>query len=133
MASTVDIILEGGSTTLLSLSTTAILATYVATPSLYCTAGEQTFFVAATRNATISSITVKLEISRDDTTFMAVQSTRQDNGTTAAEHLISLASGVNRIAITCTDATRAASMRLSVKADVQGGAGEVVVVTGRAW
>lgn len=131
--SSVDIILEGGSTTLLSLATTGILATYSSTPALYCTAGEQTFFITAVKNATISSVSVKCEISTDNTNYTPVQSTRQDNGTVAYEHLFALASGSNLIAITCKDAVRSASMKVSVKADVQGGTGESVTVTGRAW
>lgn len=129
----VDIVLEGGSTTLLSLATTSILATYSSTPALYCTAGEQTFFVTAVKNATIASVTIKCDISTDGTNYTPVQSTRQDTGTVAYEHLFALASGSNLIAVTCKDAMRAAAMKVSIKADVQGGTGESVTVTGRAW
>lgn len=123
--------LTGGSTTLLSLATTDILSTYTFTPSLYCTAGDQTIFVTVVKNATIGTVTVKCQISFDDSNFIDVISVKSDVGTNAVEHATAVAAAATyRFAYLCTEATRAVSMRVGVKADVQGGAGESIAVTG---
>lgn len=126
-----DITLTGGSTTLLSLSTTAILASYVFTPSLYVTAGQQTFFVTIVKNATIGTVTFKAQLSYDDTNFIDVMTQESDVLVNSVEQAIPVAgAGTYRLAFICKEATRAKSMRVGIKADVQGGAGESVVVTG---
>lgn len=126
-----DITLTGGSTTLLTLTTAGILSTYSFTPSLYVTAGDQTFFATVIKNGTIASVTAKCQISYDDTNFIDVISVKSDVGTSAVEHNTATAAAATyRFAYICTEATRAKSMRFGIKADVQGGAGESIVITG---
>ena len=116
------------------MSTTDILASYMFTPSLYCTSGDQTFFLTVVKNATIGSVTVKMQISYDDTNFIDIVSVKSDIGTSALEHTTAVgAAGTYRFSYICTEATRAKSMRVAVKADVQGGAGESLTLTGVAW
>lgn len=126
-----DILVAGGSAILLSKATTNILTTYTFTDPLYCTAGDQTFFVNVTKNATIGTVTVKCQVSGDGTNFVDVVSRRADIATDAIEHACTVAAAATHyFAILCTEATRAIAMRVGVKADVQGGAGELITITG---
>ena len=120
-----------GSTTLLSKATTNISASYLYTDPLYCTAGDQTFFLNVTKNATIGTVTIKCQISGDGTNFVDVVSRRADIGTDAIEHACTVAAAqTHYFAVICTEATRSIAMRVGVKADVQGGAGELITLTG---
>ena len=130
----IDIVNTNNSTDLLSFATTTIPNSYASSTSLYCTSGDQTFYVTIVKNATIGTVTFRCQASGDDSSFSDVQSTRQDTGAVANEHVFNVAAGgTYRFIVTCTTARRAKSMRVSLKADVQGGAGESVLVTGTAW
>ena len=126
-----DILVAGGSAILLSKATTNISASYMYTDPLYCTAGDQTFFLNVTKNATIGTVTLKVQITGDGTNFVDVVSKRADIDTPAIEHACTVAAATTHyFAVICTEATRSIAMRVGVKADVQGGAGELITLTG---